>query len=69
MIKGVAMSRPPAPTRIEPRPPGRKAYRAPQLTVFGPLSKLTQNGTGNTSESKGKSLCGAGYNTKGGSNC
>lgn len=50
-------------------PPARKPYRAPQLTVFGPLTKLTQNGTGSTAESKGKGFCGTGFNTKGGANC
>ena len=54
---------------IERPAAARRTYRPPTLTVFGPLSKLTQNGVGSSSESNGKKLCGAGYNTKGGSNC
>lgn len=47
----------------------RKPYRPPQLTVFGPLSKLTQNGTGAIGENKGQGFCGAGYNAKGSKTC
>lgn len=63
------MSMPPAEVAVESRPRERKPYRTPQLTVFGPLSKLTQNGSGSTSENNGKGVCGVIYNTKGGKNC
>ena len=29
---------------------GRKPYRAPVLTIYGPVSKLTMTGTGNGSD-------------------
>jgi len=47
----------------------RKPYQPPQLTVFGPLSKLTQNGTGSTDENNGKKTCGVNFMVKGGSGC
>ena len=37
-----------------PKNPPRKAYQPPRLTVFGPLSKLTQNGTGGLKENGAK---------------
>jgi hypothetical protein len=52
-----------------PVPSGKKPYEPPKLTVFGPLSKLTQAGTGAISENNGKKDCGVAFNTKGGSNC
>lgn len=59
----------PSPEAIAAASTAKKPYTAPQLTVFGPLSKLTQNGTGASSENNGQKLCGTAYNTKGGSNC
>jgi hypothetical protein len=47
----------------------KKPYRPPTLTEFGPLSKLTQNGTGATSENNGKSICGASFQKSGGQSC
>ena len=47
----------------------KKPYTPPQLTVFGPLSKLTQNGTGVTNESNGQKLCGSGYQASGTKSC
>jgi hypothetical protein len=53
-----------------PRPPvNKKAYQPPKLTVFGPLSKLTQNGTGVDNENKGHSVCGGNFQRAGGSSC
>ena len=48
---------------------GRKPYRAPKLTVFGNLARLTQNGTGTTKESNGRGLCGGNFQRAGGSSC
>jgi hypothetical protein len=48
---------------------GRKPYRAPKLTVFGNLARLTQNGTGLAKESNGKSLCGGNFQRAGGASC
>ena len=47
----------------------RKPYKAPQLTVFGPLSTLTQNGTQNAKENNGKAICGAIFTKSGGTSC
>lgn len=47
----------------------KKAYQPPTLTVFGPLSKLTQNGTGATNENNGKKICGANFMKSGGTSC
>jgi hypothetical protein len=52
-----------------PAPTQKKGYRPPKLTVFGPLSKLTQNGTGATSENNGKSICGSNFAKSGGTSC
>ena len=49
--------------------PRRKEYQPPKLTVFGPLSKLTQNGTGGSKENNGKSICGSGFVKSGGTSC
>lgn len=52
-----------------PQAIAKKTYQKPQLTVFGPLSKLTQNGTSATKESNGKSLCGGNFQKSGGASC
>lgn len=57
------------PTAVPPPAPKRKAYKAPKLTVFGPLSKMTQNGTGSTSENNGHSVCGVNFAKSGGASC
>ena len=50
-------------------PNEKKAYQPPKLTTFGPLSKLTQNGTGANPENNGHSICGANFQKSGGSSC
>jgi hypothetical protein len=50
-------------------PARKKPYRTPRLTVFGPLSRMTQNGTGAIKESNGKSICGGNFQHAGGSSC
>ena len=50
-------------------PPARKAYQPPKLTVFGPLSRLTQNGTGGSKENNGKGNCGLGFQKSGPGSC
>ena len=50
-------------------PKEKKVYQPPKLTTFGPLSKLTQNGTGTTSENNGHSVCGTAFQKSGGSSC
>jgi hypothetical protein len=46
-----------------------KRYQKPRLTVFGPLSKLTQNGTGGIKENNGKAICGGNFEKSGGTSC
>ena len=58
-----------SPATAAPKNLARKAYQPPTLTVFGPLSKLTQNGTGGTKENNGKSTCGLSFAKAGGSGC
>ena len=55
-------------TTVQGNPP-KKAYQAPTLTVFGPLSKLTQNGTAAVKENNGKTICGPSFEKSGGSSC
>jgi hypothetical protein len=52
-----------------PAPSQKKAYQPPQLTVFGPLSKLTQNGTGADKENNGHAICGGNFQKAGGASC
>jgi hypothetical protein len=47
----------------------KRTYQSPVLTVFGPLSKLTQNGSGGTKENNGKGICGPTFMKSGGTSC
>jgi hypothetical protein len=50
-------------------PATKKPYQPPTLTVFGPLSKLTQNGTGVQNENNGQGRCGGLFASSGKSSC
>lgn len=47
----------------------KKPYQPPKLTVFGSLSKLTQNGTQGVKENNGKGLCGPLFTQSGSKSC
>lgn len=49
--------------------PRKRIYRAPKLTVFGPLTKLTQNGVASFNENFGQGRCGANFQASGKASC